>query len=475
VSAPLTTAARRSVPVPRDELALAIDRAAGARPIGGNRLEHHPDSPRALAAMLAAIAAARRTIHFENYIIRDDATGRRFAAALAERARAGVRVRVLYDALGSVGTSRRYWRGLQQAGAEVRAFHPLASLRLFELLARDHRKLLTTDGTWAMLGGLCIGDEWAGDPARQRQPWRDTMVTVSGPAVAALERAFARTWARDGPALPPDALVADPASSGDSTVRVVEGVPGRARVYRTVQLLVASAAERLWITDAYLIPPAPLYASLIDAAKAGVDVRLLVPGTTDLPVLRNFTRIGYRDMLHAGVRVFEYDGPMIHAKTMLVDHRWARVGSSNLNVSSLLTNYELDLAAECEGLTAELADQFRRDMRLSREIVLQARRRLPPRLVDAPTTGAEGPPDASHKRSSYELGAVAVVALRRVAGGLRRWLAATAALGAATVGVLLLVFPRMMGIVFATGAFALALTFTLYGLELRRTRDADDA
>jgi hypothetical protein len=160
---------------------------------------------------------------------------------------------------------------------------------------------------------------------------------------------------------------------------------------------------------------------------------------------------------------------------MLVDHRWARVGSSNLNVSSLLTNYELDLAAECEGLTAELADQFRRDMRLSREIVLQARRRLPPRLVDAPTTGAEGPPDASHKRSSYELGAVAVVALRRVAGGLRRWLAATAALGAATVGVLLLVFPRMMGIVFATGAFALALTFTLYGLELRRTRDADDA
>src|SRR5712692_578169 len=428
VSAPLTAAARRSAPVARDELALAIDRAAGARPIGGNRLEHHPDSPRALAAMLAAIAAARRTIHFENYIIRDDTTGRRFAAALAERARAGVHVRVLYDALGSVGTARRYWRGLRQAGAEVRAFHPFASLRLFELLARDHRKLLTTDGTWAILGGLCIGDEWAGDPARERRPWRDTMVAVSGPAVAALDRTFARTWARAGAALPPDELVADPAPCGDSTVRVVEGVPQRARVYRTVQLLVASAAERLWITDAYLIAPAPLYASLLDAAKAGVD------------------------------------------------ERWARVGSSNLNVSSLLTNYELDIAAECEGLTAELADQFRRDMRMSREIVLQARRSLlPPRLVDAPTTGAEVPPDTSHKRSGYELGAVAVVALRRVAGGLRRAIAATAALVAATVGVLLVVFPRTMGIVFATGAFALALTFVLYGFELRRTRDADDA
>jgi len=476
VSAPLTAAARRSAPVARDELALAIDRAAGARPIGGNRLEHHPDSPRALAAMLAAIAAARRTIHFENYIIRDDTTGRRFAAALAERARAGVHVRVLYDALGSVGTARRYWRGLRQAGAEVRVFHPFASLRLFELLARDHRKLLTTDGTWAILGGLCIGDEWAGDPARERRPWRDTMVAVSGPAVAALDRTFARTWARAGAALPPDELVADPAPCGDSSVRVVEGVPQRARVYRTVQLLVASAAERLWITDAYLIAPAPLYASLLDAAKAGVDVRLLVPGTTDLPVLRSFTRIGYREMLHAGVRVFEYDGPMIHAKTMLVDQRWARVGSSNLNVSSLLTNYELDIAAECEGLTAELADQFRRDMRMSREIVLQARRSLlPPRLVDAPTTGADVPPDTSHKRSGYELGAVAVVALRRVAGGLRRAIAATAALVAATVGVLLVVFPRTMGIVFATGAFALALTFVLYGFELRRTRDADDA
>jgi cardiolipin synthase len=475
VSAPLTAATRRSATVARDELALAIDRAAGARPIGGNRLEHHPDSPRALAVMLGAIATARQTIHLENYIIRDDATGRRFAAALAERARAGVRVRVLYDALGSFGTSRRYWRGLREAGAEVRAFHPLASLRLFELLARDHRKLLATDGTWAILGGLCIGDEWAGDPARKRRPWRDTMVAVSGPAVAALERAFARTWARAGAALPPDELIADPAPCGDSTVRIVEGVPQRARVYRTVQLLVASAAERLWITDAYLIAPAALYASLIDAAKAGVDVRLLVPGTTDLPVLRNFTRIGYRDMLHAGIRVFEYEGPMIHAKTMLVDHRWARVGSSNLNVSSLLTNYELDLAAECQGLTAELADQFRRDMRLSREIVLQARRRLlPPRLVDAPTTGADVPPDTSHKRSGYELGAVAVVALRRVAGGLRRGIAATAALGSATVGVLLLVFPRIMGIVFAAGAFALALTFTLYGFELRRTRDADD-
>src|SRR5690348_17861326 len=150
--------ARPRPPAQRGELSLAIDRAAGARPIGGNRLEHYPDSPRALDAMVAAIGAARATIHFENYIIRDDATGRRFADALAERARAGVRVRVLYDALGSLGTSGGYWRRLRAAGADVRAFNPLLPTRPFRVLRRDHRKVLVTDGALAMTGGVCIGD-----------------------------------------------------------------------------------------------------------------------------------------------------------------------------------------------------------------------------------------------------------------------------------------------------------------------------
>src|SRR5437870_25164 len=203
-----------------------------------------------------------------------------------------------------------------------------------------------------------------------------------GRAPAAFDGAFARIWSHAGAPLPPDELDADPAPGGSSTVRAVEGVPGRARVYRTVQLLAASAAERLWITDAYLIAPAPLYASLLDAAKSGVDVRLLVPGATDLPVLRNFTRVGYRELLRAGVRVYEYQGPMIHAKTLVVDRRWARVRSRNLNVSSLLTNSELALAAESDGLTEQLASQFRHDIASSKEIVMQPRRmRLPPPLT----------------------------------------------------------------------------------------------
>ena len=458
-----------------DPLGLAIDRAAGARPIEGNTLEHHPDSAVALATMLTDMAAARHWIHLENYIIRDDHTGRRFAEVLMERAAAKVRVRVLYDALGSLGTSRRFWRRLRQAGVEVRAFHPLLSLRPLEVLKRDHRKLLVADGHTAMTGGLCIGDEWAGDPARGRQPWRDTMVRVCGPAVTALDAAFGRLWQRAGDPLPPDELDADPDECGTSPVRVVAGVPSRAHIYRSVQLLAAGATERLWITDAYLLAPPPLYAALLDAAKAGVDVRLLVPGASDLPVLRNFTRVGYRELLRAGVRVYEWQGPMLHAKTLLVDRRWARVGSSNLNVSSLLTNYELDLIAECQELSEALAAQFRRDLAYSREIVLEPRRlKLPPKLVPAPAVPQGEERAVTHKRSGYEMGAVAVVALRRVAGGLRRAMAWTAALSCAGLGALLLLFPRVMSITIAVVAFWLAVSFGLFAMQRRRSRERPD-
>jgi len=430
-----------------DRLARALDRASGARPIPGNALRHLPDSAAALDAMLALIASARRTVHFENYIIRGDRTGRRFAAALAERARAGVRVRVLYDAFGSLGTRRRFWRELRRAGADVRAFRPLWTSGPFELLSRDHRKLLVADGGEAMLGGLCIGDEWAGDPARGRMPWRDTMVSVRGPAVAALDRTFARVWARAGPPLPEADLAPAPPARGSSVVRVVDGGPGLSRAYRAVQLLAAA----------------------VDAAKSGVDVRLLLPGTSDIPVVRTFTRIGYRDLLRAGARIFEYRGPMLHAKTIVADREWARVGSTNLNVSSLLGNYELDVLADCDSLSEALAAQFRHDQAQSREIVLMERRRLPARLVRA--TAPVAPP---HKRSRRELRAAAVVALVQVAGGARRMLAGAAAGVLAVAGTLLLLFPTVTGAALATVAFSAALGLAAYALARRRRRRQTD-
>jgi cardiolipin synthase len=483
----VTSAPSRAAPAAdtrRDELALAIERTASARAIAGNTLSHHPDSPAAIEAIIALIVGAAEWVHFENYIIRADRTGRRVADALAERARAGVRVRILYDALGSFGTGYRFWRTLRRAGVEVRAFHPIISGNPFDIFMRDHRKLIVADGVRAMLGGLCIGDEWTGDPAQGREAWRDTMLTVCGPAAAALDTTFAYVWKRTGPPIAADELNADPETCGDVAVQVVAGVPFQGRIYRVTQLIAAAARERLWITDAYLVPPAPLYAALLEAARAGVDVRLLVPSASDLPVMRNATRAGYRELLRAGVRVFEWLGPMIHAKTLVADRHWARVGSSNLNVSSLFGNFELDVLTDDTASADELAAQFRRDLQGSREVVLQPRhRRLPARLVGTSHQG-ESAGDASspappirarrHKRSRYEFGAVAVVAFRRVAGGLRRALVGTVALFFLVMGILLLVFPRVMAGVLAAGAFWMSVGFGVYAFGKRRIRERDD-
>jgi cardiolipin synthase len=455
----------------------ALDRATGARPIPGNIVRHIADSSDALKTMLEMIASAQRTIHFENYIIHDDRTGSRFATAWAERARAGVRVRVLYDAFGCRSTSGAFWRELRGYGVDVRPFRPIWGSGPIEAFSRDHRKLLVVDGERAMTGGLCIGDEWAGDLNAGMPYWRDTMVVVCGPAVAALEAGFGRMWARAGAPLPEDETFPTAEECGPSAVRVVEGVPGQSRIYRTVQLLAAAVTERLWITDAYLVAPPPLYVSFVDAARSGVDVRLLLPGTSDIPIVRLFTRSGYRELLHAGARIFEYRGPMLHAKTLIADHEWSRVGSSNLNVSSLLGNYELDLVAEHDGLTTTLATQFLHDMSQSREIVLMARRRLPslpPRLVDTAVTPASGPP-APYKRSLRERQAAAAVALMQAAGGARRMVAGAAATLLLIVGVSLILFPLVTSTVLAIGALATSAWLAGFALARRRRRRESDA
>ncbi len=465
----------------------ALDRATSARPIPGNILRHIASSRDALDAMLEMIRGAQRWVHFENYIVHDDDTGCRFATAWAERARAGVSVRVLYDALGCRSTSTAYWRELKSYGVDVRPFRPIWTSGPIEAFSRDHRKLLVVDGEKAMTGGLCIGDEWAGDPQREREPWRDTMVVVCGPAVAPLESAFARMWARAGKPLP-EHEAAPPAAEecGPSAVRVVEGFPRQSRIYRAVQLLAATVTERLWITDAYLVAPPPLYAGLVDAARSGVDVRFLLPGMSDIPIVRLFTRSGYRELLHAGARIFEYRGPMLHAKTLVADHDWARVGSSNLNVSSLFGNYELDLIAEHDGgeggLTATLVTQFLHDMAQSREIVLKARRRLPPRLVDtvAVHSHALAPPRPSspappHRRSMRERQAIVAVTLIQAATGARRMLAGALAVGFAVIGVALILFPLVTSAILAVGALATSLSLAGYAVARRRRRRESDA
>ena len=349
-------------------IACAVNRAAGGRPLPGNEVRVLIDGPESYPRMLDIIARAARWIHFENYIIRSDAAGRRFAEALMARAREGIQVRVLYDALGSSGTRRKYWRALRDAGIEVRAFHPLRLLDLAANFSRNHRKLVVADGNRAVMGGLCIGDEWTGEASEGERPWRDTAVEVAGPACALLDQAFAGTWGIAGGRVPEENKAGQVDPRGEAEVRVIAGAPGRERTYRVTELLTAGSMNRIWITDAYFVAPPRLLQALQDAARDGVDVRLLLPGSSDLPFVRNLSRIGYRELLRSGVRIYEWEGPMLHAKTVVADGRWSRIGSSNLNASSLLGNWELDVLIENGGLAEAMEHQFRLDIARSREV-----------------------------------------------------------------------------------------------------------
>jgi cardiolipin synthase len=449
----------------------AIDRMAAARPIPGNRVTLLQDGPEAFGAMLALITGAERYIHFENYIIRDDSTGWRFAEALAERARAGVAVRVLYDWFGSVSASRKYWRFLRDAGCEVRAFNPPSPFRPLAFFSRDHRKLVLADGGRSVVGGLCIGDEWAGDLEHGIPPWRDTAVLIEGPASLALDLAFARIWSLVGPPLPEEERTPEVPASGDAAVRIVVGEPGQERAYRVLEYLAAGCKRRLWIVDAYLVPPPRLFEVLALAEKDGVDIRLLVPGSSDVPVIRNLTRLGYRDILRAGMRIFEWEGAMIHAKTMVADGRWARVGTSNINLSSLIGNYELDVVIEDPELARRMELQFRRDIGASVEVVREPRRApqalsrvMPSRLARRQNRGGQ----VSRSRGRREFRARTMVAVRRLASGAFRSLLGPVTLVLIVFGLLALGLPTVVG--YVVGAVSLVLAGVL-SLQLWRRRE----
>ena len=356
----------------------AFSRAAGAPLVQNNAVELLIDARANFDAWLTAIRAAHSAILFENYIFRDDEVGREFRDALTERAQAGVRVCVLRDWLGCRGqSSAAFWVPLIAAGGDVRVYNPPHFTSPFGWLSRDHRKLLVVDNTIGFVGGICVASKWLGDPQRKIAPWRDTAIAVRGPAVNDLILAFADGWAQLGAALPGDILDAGARSlpGGHTDLRVVATVPNTAGLYRLDQLIIAMARTNLWLTDAYFIGITPYVQALAAAARDGVDVRLLVPGTSDIVAVGSLSRAGYRPLLEAGVRVFEWNGSMLHAKTAVTDSRWARVGSSNLNMASWLGNCEIDVAIENEAFAQRMEAQYRSDLDNATEIVLKMSRR----------------------------------------------------------------------------------------------------
>ena len=352
----------------------SIERVTSADLVRGNGIRLLRDATENYPEWLMAIRSAQSRIFFESYIIHEDEQGYLFADELIKKVKAGVEVRLIYDWLGGLGnTSRKFWRHLRQNGIDVRCYNPPKFLDPFGIFSRDHRKTIVVDGRVAFVGGLCVGQEWVGYPERDIPPWRDTGVILSGPAVADVESAFAEVWATMGEPLDRKRLSQrhEIDSTGTTALRVVQSLPGTAHIYRTDQLLATISNESMWLTDAYFVGVPSYLQSLKDAAEDGVDVRILVPQSTDIGIIRDTTRSTYRPLLEAGIRVFEWNGPMMHAKTAVFDGRYSRVGSTNLNIASWFGNYELDVLVEDDAFGQQLQEMFMFDMTNSTEIVLE--------------------------------------------------------------------------------------------------------
>ena len=451
----------------------ALSRAAGAPLLGGNAVELLIDAPAHFDAWLRLIRGAQRRVLLENYIIRNDDVGRAFRDALVERAQAGVTVAVVADWLGCFGQSRRaFWAPLRAAGGQVRIFNPPQLGEPLGWISRDHRKLLIVDGTCGSVSGVCLSSKWLGNPARKVPPWRDTGVLLRGPAVAELEAAFAQSWNSTGAALDAFPPVSDQAV-GSVALRVIATQPASGSVYRLDQMIASMARKSLWLCDAYYVGIAPYVQALVAAARDGVDVRMLVPGSSDIPMVARMSRTGYRPLLKAGIRVFEWNGSMLHAKSAVADGQWARVGSSNLNIASWLGNCEIDVAVEDAGFAGALADQYELDLQNATEIVLAPRRNRreqiqggnarPPRVRRG--GGSSSRAAAGALRLANSVGAA--LATRRVLGDVGTAPLLTGTLACAAVAVVAALRPAWIAWPLGLLAAWLALNLAVRGWRLR--------
>ena len=360
--------------ITREFIEESFDRVTGSELIYGNDVRLLKDAEENYPAWLEAIENAEDRIFFESYIIHDDKQGKRFADALIKKSKEGVEVKLIYDWMGGFGkTSQRFWRNLMRNGIEVRCYNPLKFTDLLAVVNRDHRKSLIVDGRIAFVSGLCVGQDWVGRPEKNLTPWRDTGVQITGPAVADVEKAFALIWAEMGAPLDVSKLSRreDFSNEGSIALRVVDGVPSSSYIYRIDQILAAGARETMWLTDAYFVGVPSYLQSIKDAANDGVDVRILVPQSTDIALIKDTTRSTYRPLLEAGVRVFEWNGTMVHAKTAVFDGVFSRVGSTNLNIASWFGNYELDVLIEDVDFGKKMQEMFLNDLENSTEIVLE--------------------------------------------------------------------------------------------------------
>lgn len=345
----------------------------------GNTVTLLADGQAAYAAMLQAIQRARHHINLETYIIEDDPVGRRFADLLLQKQAAGVQVHLIYDSIGSLKTPRAFFQRLREGGIEVVEFNPVNPLKGrqdWRLASPDHRKILVVDGKTAIIGGINISSVYSSTlsgrrPKGAQLPWRDTDVQIEGPAVLEVQKLFLETWRRQkGPALVEAHYLPAQHEYGQALVRVVGSTPGQDnRITFMVYVSAITFAERsIHLTNAYFIPDDQILAAFMAAARRGVDVKIILPATSDSSLSLSAAQYHYAKLLQARVRIYERKDAVLHAKTAVIDGVWSTVGSTNLDYWSLLSDDEVNAVILSREFAGTMEQMFAGDLAASVEI-----------------------------------------------------------------------------------------------------------
>ncbi len=361
-----------------------VDKVLAAPLVLGNDAHLLIDGPQTQSAMLREMRQAKKQIDLQSYILEPDGIGEQLADLLIARRGEGVAVRVLYDSIGSHATPAAYFERLQAAGVAVCEFNPVNPLKAsadprLTVNNRDHRKILIVDGSVAFTGGINISNVYSSSPSSfgSRKPprrdtgWRDTHVIVRGPVVGDFQKVFDDAW--QGQRCPQVELppAARPVRAGDLAMRLVASDPldERSELYAALLAAVGLARQRIWLTYGYFAPDERLLQALAEAARRGVDVRLVLPGFSDFWAPLHAGRARYEELLAAGIRLFERRNALLHAKTAVIDGVWASVGSTNLDWRSFVHNYEADVLILDRAFGDEMEALFKLDVSASHEII----------------------------------------------------------------------------------------------------------
>jgi len=370
---------------------LAFEQAinAGSPLVLGNRLKLLQNGPETYEAMFAAIRQAKDHVNLETYIFDDGETGQQFANLLLERQAAGVQVNVIHDSVGTLLTPQAFFERMRAGGINVLEFNPvnpLASLKKgWRLNNRDHRRQLVIDGRTAFTGGVNISDTYSSAPSTGNRSdttegWRDTHIEIEGPVVAEFQKLFLETWARQkGEPLAQRNYLPQLKPQGDAIVRAIGSASedGKSEIYLTLISAITHAEQFVHLTVAYFGPDPQMRQALTEAARRGVDVRLVLPGLSDSSPIFHLGRSYYGELLESGVKIYQRRGGVMHAKTACVDGVWSTVGSTNLDWRSFLHNDEMNAVILGRDFAAQMEKMFADDLSESQEITLEQWRHRP--------------------------------------------------------------------------------------------------